>query len=247
MAKITVDIEYIKDQLKKIGYEISDCIPRENNGLNWQLKFNNSGASVTIYDSNNVKNTVVNGKVDQEEKKMLKQIIDDIKAKEFVVDPLNEEIISLIRSRKEDYYYDFKKEFHKKDEDLLYDIICLSNNLENRDAYLIIGVTDDFKAIGIDETCKSNNIYDFIKSKKFAGDFKPEIEIKNIYYKYKKLMVIKCKATKHILYYLVERYGGVKDNTIYTRVGDTNTPKDRSASYNEIEKLWRIHFEREHE
>lgn len=35
MTKITVDIEYIKDQLKKIGYEISDCIPRENNGLNW--------------------------------------------------------------------------------------------------------------------------------------------------------------------------------------------------------------------
>ena len=56
----------------------------------------------------------------------------------------------------------------------------MSNNLENRDAYLIIGVTDDFEVIGIDETCKSNNIYVFIKSKKFAGDFKPEIEIKNI-------------------------------------------------------------------
>ena len=180
MTKITVDIEYIKDQLKKIGYEISDCIQRENNGLNWQLKFNNSGVSVTIYDSNNVKNTVVNGKGDKEEKDGLKDIINDIKAKEFVVDPLNEEIISLIRSHKEDYYYDFKRQFHKKDEDLLYDIICLSNNLENRDAYLIIGVTDDFKAIGIDETCKSNNIYDFMKSKKFAGDFKPEIEIKNI-------------------------------------------------------------------
>ena len=62
----------------------------------------------------------------------------------------------------------------------------MSNNLENRDAYLIISVTDDFEVIGIDETCKSNNIYDFIKSKKIAGDFKPEIEIKNIYYKYKK-------------------------------------------------------------
>ena len=129
MTKITVDIEYIKDQLKKIGYEISDCIQRENNGLNWQLKFNNSGASVTIYDSNKVKNTVVNGKVDEEEKKMLKQIINDIKAKEFVVYPLNEKIISLIWSHKEGYYYDFKKEFHKRDEDLLYDIICLSNNL----------------------------------------------------------------------------------------------------------------------
>lgn len=75
MTKITVDIEYIKDLLKKIGYEISDYIPRENNGLNWQLKFINSGASVTIYDSNKVKNTVVNGKVDKEEKDGLKDII----------------------------------------------------------------------------------------------------------------------------------------------------------------------------
>lgn len=99
MTKTTVDIEYIKDQLKKIGYKISDCIQRENIGLNWQLKFKNSGASVTIYDSNKVDNTVVNGKVDKEEKDGLKEIIDGIKAKEFVVDPLNEEIISLIRSR----------------------------------------------------------------------------------------------------------------------------------------------------
>lgn len=123
----------------------------------------------------------------------------------------------------------------------------MSNNLENRDAYSIIGVTDDFEVIGIDETCKLNNIYDFIKSKKYAGNFKPEIEIKNIYHKYKELKVIKCKAIKHVPYYLLKRFGGIKDNTIYTRVGDTNTPKDRSASYNEVEKLWRIHFEREHE
>lgn len=29
MTKITVDIEYIKDQLKKIRYEISNCIQRK--------------------------------------------------------------------------------------------------------------------------------------------------------------------------------------------------------------------------
>lgn len=40
---------------------------------------------MTVYDSNNVKNTVVNGKTDEKEKEMLKKIINDIKAKEFVV------------------------------------------------------------------------------------------------------------------------------------------------------------------
>ena len=69
---------------------------------------------MTVYDSNKVKNTVVNGKADDEELEGLKEIVNQIKAKEFVVDPLNEEIISLIRSHKEDYYYDFKRQFHKE-------------------------------------------------------------------------------------------------------------------------------------
>ena len=37
MSKISVDIEYIKSGLQKIGYEISDCTERENNGKNWQF------------------------------------------------------------------------------------------------------------------------------------------------------------------------------------------------------------------
>ena len=43
MAKITIDIDNIKSSLEKIGYEISDFITRENHGLNWQIKFCNSG------------------------------------------------------------------------------------------------------------------------------------------------------------------------------------------------------------
>ena len=147
MSKVSVDIEYIKSKLNDIGYEISDCVERENNGVNWQLKFSNSGAIVTIYDSNRTKNTVVNGKVDKDEKDSLKFIVDSLKAKELQIDPLNVEIVEMIRSRKEDYYYDFKQIPHGNNEDLLHDILCLSNNIENRDAYLVLGVTDDYKII----------------------------------------------------------------------------------------------------
>ena len=76
MSKINIDIEYIKNQLQNIGYEVSDCVERENNGLNWQLKFSNSGAVVSIYDSNRPKNTVVNGKPEDGEKERLKWIVD---------------------------------------------------------------------------------------------------------------------------------------------------------------------------
>lgn len=90
MSKVSVDIEYIKSKLNDIGYEISDCVERENNGVNWQLKFSNSGAIVTIYDSNRTKNTVVNGKADKDS---LKFIVDSLKAKELQIDPLNVEIV----------------------------------------------------------------------------------------------------------------------------------------------------------
>lgn len=247
MSKINIDIGYIKDQLQNIGYEVSDCIKRENNGLNWQLKFSNSGAVVSIYDSNRTKNSVVNGKPEDGEKEQLKWIVDSLKTKELSIDPLNVEIVRIIRSRKEDSFYDFKQVPHGNNEDLLHDILCLSNNIENRDAYLVLGVTDDYNVIGVEQTWKSNNIFDFMRSLQFAGDHMPELEIKDLFYKYLRIVVIKCKSSKYVPFYLTKRYKGINDNQIYTRLGDTNTPKNQSANYCDVEKLWRIHFKRENE
>ena len=247
MSKITVDIEYIKRSLTEIGYEISDVIQRENNGLNWQIKFSNSDAIITIYDSNRTKNSVVNGRPDADEDKLLKDLVNKLKCKEFSISPLNSTIVELIRSRKEDSYYDFKEIPHHDNEALLHDILCLSNNTENKDAFLIIGVTDNYSVIGVDEEWCSNNIFDFIKSMHFAGDHIPDISVEEIYYKCKKLIVIVCKSSKHVPFYLTERYKGINANQIYTRIGDTNTPKNKSANYSDVEKLWRIHFERENE
>lgn len=122
MSKITVDINNIKNNLKKIGYVVSDCLERNNNGLNWQLKFSNSGAIVTIYDTNNNKNTVVNGKLEPEEGKSLKEIIDRIKCKELLIDPLNEDIIMLINKKQEADFYDYKSQWHESKDKLLHDI-----------------------------------------------------------------------------------------------------------------------------
>ena len=242
MAKITIDIERIKENLENIGYEITDCIERNNNGKNWQFKFSNSGAIVTIYDSNVVKNSVVNGKCDSEEKEKLKAIVDGFKSNEIQLKDINKTIVNIIRTKKEDYFYDFNEILHKDNEHLLHDILCLSNNLENKDAYLIIGVRDDYEVIGINDEWKSNNIYDFIKTLKFAGDRRPNIQIDEIYFMYKKIMVIKCIASSDVPFYLEKRYKGINDHQIYTRVGDTNTPRNQHASYNDIERLWSFHF-----
>ena len=52
MSKKTIDIEYIKENLTKIGYKISDCDEKTNNGKFWQLKFSNTDSIVNIYDNN---------------------------------------------------------------------------------------------------------------------------------------------------------------------------------------------------
>ena len=247
MSKISIDIDYIKNGLMDIGYKISDCIERENNGVNWKLKFSNSGAIITIYDTNNKKNSVINGKVEDTEKKQLKEIVDALKCKELSIDPINKDIVDLINNRGEKSFYDYKRDFHEKKEDLLHDILCLSNNTENRDAYLIFGVADDYEVVGIREKLKSNDILDFLKSKHFAGDHMPNIEVKNLYYLHNIIGVIVCKSSKFVPFFLTEKYKGVNEYQIYTRVGDTNTPKNKNANYSDIEKLWRFHFERENE
>ncbi len=247
MSKITVDINNIKNNLEKIGYIVSDCLERNNNGLNWQFKFSNSGAIVTIYDTNNIKNTVVNGKLEPEEGKNLKEIIDKIKCKELLIDSLNEDIIKLINKRQEADFYDYKSQWHENKGKLLHDILCLANNKGNKDAYLIIGVEDNGNVVGINEEQKTNDLYDFLKTVKFAGDHIPPIEVKKMYYKYKKIQVLVCKSSKYVPFYLVEQYQGVFDHQIYTRVGDTNTPTNRHANYFDVENLWRIHFQREYE
>lgn len=244
MAKRTVDIEYVKEGLRGIGYSISDVVERDNNGINWQIKFDNSGAIITIYDTNAKKNTVVNGKTEDDEAVALKNIVDGLKCKELFLDEINELVVSLIDSHHEDTYYDYKRQWYadNKTDDFVHDILCLSNNIDNRDAYLIIGVDDQNNVVGVNDWKKSNEIFDLLGNLKFAGDNKPDIELKKIYYKYKKVDVLVCKKSNKVPFYLSEKYKGVFEHQIYTRFGDKNTPKTGHASYKDVELLWKIHF-----
>ncbi len=213
------------------------------------MKFSNTDSIVNIYDNNKKGNTVVNGKADDTERKKLKEIIEKLKSKELKIDKLNEKVVELINTKKEEDYFDYKREFIINSEDcsLLHDIICLSNNINNREAYLIFGVEDDGRVIGLGNKLISNNIQDMLKSKEFAGDVYPEIDVKNLYYLHFDIGVIVCKSSKNVPFYLSSKCRDIQSFRVYTRVGDTNTPKNKNANYEEVKKLWRIHFERENE
>lgn len=163
---------------------------------------------------------------------------------------LEEEIMMLIDSKREDDYWDFKQQHHTNKADLLLDIICMANNRVDRDAYIIFGIADKtFEVIGVenDENRKNQqNIIDFLKSKSFVSGIRPRVELRILMLVGHEVDVLIIKNSTDTPYFLTDRYSDgsktVRANHIYTRVGDTNTDIDKSADINNIEYLWKKRF-----
>ena len=160
---------------------------------------------------------------------------------------LSNEILTLIESGREGSYWDFKQQWYaeNKSSDLLYDIICMANNLENHDAYIIIGVRDDYTICGVNNDLNrktTQNLTDFLRDKKFAGGFRPNVEVRHIAIKENELDIIRIEKSEFIPHYLEERYKEIFPYHIYTRVQDSNTPKNKSADLIHVEMLWKRRF-----
>lgn len=166
------------------------------------------------------------------------------------MEKLKEEIQYLISMGAEGDYWDFKQQWYEKKPDLLLDIICMANNLSDHDGYIIIGVTDDKRICGVEEDVRRLNqqkVIDFLKDKKFAHGCRPTVYVKTIKLE-KEIDVIVIKNSKNTPYYLIEDYpnnkheGKVRKYHIYTRILDTNTPRDLSADFDKVELLWKKRF-----
>lgn len=160
---------------------------------------------------------------------------------------LNEEVTNLIRLRQEGSFWDFKKQWYTNKSDMLHDIICMSNNLSNRTAYIIIGIDEQQDYSIADVSCDPNRkntqkLVDFLKDKKFAGGIRPVVHVESLHYSNGVIDTIVIENSSNTPFYLTAQYEGVRASSIYTRVMDTNTPIDKSADINHIEQLWRKHF-----
>lgn len=160
-----------------------------------------------------------------------------------------EEILELISIKQEGPYWDFKKEWYEvgKQADLLHDIICMANNLENRDAYIIIGI-DEENEYRVNDMTNANNrkstqmLVDFMRNKKFAGGIRPRVMVEIMQLETGIIDIIVIKNGYSTPYVLEESYQGVNANNIYTRVMDSNTPKNKTAEISHIEYLWKKRF-----
>lgn len=160
-----------------------------------------------------------------------------------------EEILELISLKQEGPYWDFKKEWYEdgKQQDLLHDIICMANNMENRDAYIIIGI-DEEKGYSVNDMSSEENrkntqmLVNFLRDKKFAGGIRPRVMVETMQLEAGVIDIIVIKNGYSTPYVLEEPYKGVFANNIYTRVMDSNTPKNKTAEISHIEYLWKKRF-----
>lgn len=158
-------------------------------------------------------------------------------------------ISELISKKREGDYWDFKVEPHDNCANLLHDVLCLANSLHKGNKYLIIGIADadrNYDIVGLTRGQKNRknqaDLIDFLRAIRFAGEFRPEVELVTIEIDDKDLDVVTVLDRQQKPYYLTQDYRHlgriVKANHIYTRIGDTNTPIDNSADLYHVEKMW---------
>lgn len=126
-----------------------------------------------------------------------------------------EEILGLISLKQEGAYWDFKKEWYEegKQPDLLHDIICMSNNLENRDAYIIIGIDEENDYCVNDMTNAENRkstqmLVDFVRNKKFVGGIRPRVMVETMQLETGTIDIIVIKMDILLLMFWKSRIGG---------------------------------------
>ena len=171
----------------------------------------------------------------------------------------NQEIEDIVRElfyqETEGEYWDFKEkpyfyedqskeEKNKKKNDLLHDIICMANNLSNRDAYIIMGIQDKpVKITGVKQFSNKwtqENYQDFLQNLTWAGDMIPTVEFRTI--NNGDLDVLIIKKSNRVPFYITKKYSKVRENRIYVRKGSKNTAIDSQAEIGDIEKLFEFRF-----
>lgn len=150
-------------------------------------------------------------------------------------------------------YWDYKEDYTSCKEDKLIDIICMVNNIEGRDAYLIYGADDNGIVKGIETTTEprytTKMVTEFLRTKHFAGQYVPKVSVQVLKIDGHELDVLIVHNTRNTPYYLTDKFNPSHDNkkmllpgAVYTRINDINTPRIQTASFEHTEYLWRRRF-----
>ncbi len=153
-----------------------------------------------------------------------------------------------IFNQKECEYFDKKVIHHIDKADMLHDILCLANSEAPCDRFLVFGIDDDGKSVGIEVDIgrrKSNQFMNWLE--KIPFNKRPVIEFDTIKKNGLEFDVITIRNLRFKPYFLRENYKDKKSSkktivragVVYTRIGDTNTPIDKCSDDFALEKMFR--------
>ena len=152
-----------------------------------------------------------------------------------------------IALKQEGASWDFKKEWHSDNVELLFDIICMSNMVTHEDGLIIIGVDEeqDYSICGVENDPrrkKTQDIVCLLRDKKFAFGMRPLAYVKTLTISGHEVDVLVVEDSTNTPFYLTDGLQQIRPYHIYTRVMDTNTGRDKSADPNITERLWKKRF-----
>lgn len=160
-------------------------------------------------------------------------------------------IKNLINKRKEGAYWDFKREWHKNNADLIRDLISLANTTNYKgDRYLIFGIDDtNFEIHNLTDDSNRKNqaqLLDLISKLIFLGGYTPQILLETICIENQELDIIIIEDNPFKPYCLQTEYytrgERIYPGTVYSRIGDKNTAKNTTADLYQVEQMWRERF-----
>lgn len=156
---------------------------------------------------------------------------------------------NLLSSKSEGLWWDFKQKFHDNLFDLLHDITCLANVIHDGDRFLIFGVSDDFEVVGLDseeDRFSQADVIGYLRQQPYAENNVPTIDIKFVEYAKKSVAVLSIKNERLKPFYFTKelkyRNKILRAGTVYSRIKDTNTPKDSCANPQDIKAMWLERF-----
>ena len=138
---------------------------------------------------------------------------------------------------------DYKSQYPTVNSDLIHDVLCLSNSIINSDRLLVFGINDDRSVSGVENDPNRKNQADLInlfrtsRLNKLQSFF---LVTENYNDHEIDILVIKNMPEKP--YFLTEDYTSsgrpLRAGTVYSRVGDTNTPVNSCSSDHIVEKMY---------
>lgn len=166
---------------------------------------------------------------------------------------MNDEQLAYWIGQPEDDHHDFKEQWYRPEHkaEMIKDIFSFINTTHHDECFLIMGVSDDRKVVGVENDSNRLNqqkIIDFIHTLPIANDSLPDVSVQEITYHRHLIDVICIADTDHVPVSLQKEWhapnqrSGIDPGQIFAREKDVNTPRNETANFGQVKKLWQKRF-----